>query len=271
MHPNPAAATKNGQPHLVPDLELDLALHLAPISLISFSIWFSEPTPTMLLLSRPAATPIPSVLLGRLGSRRELRSPRYGVSVSADEIADRPPADVAVERVWSAGDDAALKAAWDHFGTLVFTYCMRALRDRGAAADCTQEVFVSAWKSRDRFDPSKGSLASWLLGIARYRVLDVYRAAPKVPTPNDPETMPVTPADDDAGAVADRLLVAHALDQLPERPRRVVELAFYSDLSQSEIAEQLDLPLGTVKSDMRRALLRLRAHLEGGEHDVRSN
>jgi len=68
--------------------------------------------------------------------------------------------------------------------------------------------------------------------------------------------------------VADRLLVAHALDQLPERARRVVELAFYSELSQSEIAERLDLPLGTVKSDMRRALLRLRGHLEGGEPGV---
>ena len=63
-------------------------------------------------------------------------------------------------------------------------------------------------------------------------------------------------------------MVAHALDQLSSRARRVVELAFYSDLSQSEIADHLALPLGTVKSDMRRALRRLRGHLEGGEPDA---
>lgn len=228
----------------------------------------------MLLLSDPAPTAAPPpTLVSRaplvsLVSLRETPLLRYGDAVPADEIADRPPADVAVERAWFAGDDAALKAAWDQFGTLVFTYCVRALRDRDAAADCTQEAFVSAWRSRDRFDPSKGSLAAWLLGIARYRVLDVYRSSAKVPAPTDPEAMVDTPNGDDAGTVADRLLVAHALDQLSGRARQVIELAFYSDLSQSEIADRLGLPLGTVKSDMRRALLRLRAHLEGGEHDV---
>ncbi len=69
-------------------------------------------------------------------------------------------------------------------------------------------------------------------------------------------------------ALADRLLVAHALDALSPRARQVVELAFYSDLTQTEIAARLDLPLGTVKSDMRRALQRLRTHLEGGAADV---
>ena len=71
-----------------------------------------------------------------------------------------------------------MRAAWDRFGGLVFTYCVRAVGDRDTAADCTQETFVSAWRSRARFDRSRGSLASWLLGIARYRVFDVYRAAP---------------------------------------------------------------------------------------------
>ena len=66
----------------------------------------------------------------------------------------------------------------------------------------------------------------------------------------------------------DRLLVAHALSLLPEAPRQVIELAFYSDLTQSQISEKLNLPLGTVKSHMRRALLSLRAHLEGGDVDV---
>jgi RNA polymerase sigma factor (sigma-70 family) len=195
-------------------------------------------------------------------------APDYGDAMPPGE-ADSAWPDVAIERAWYAGDDTALRAAWDRFGALVFTYCVRAVGDRDTAADCTQETFVSAWRSRARFDRSRGSLASWLLGIARYRVLDVYRAAPKVPTPSDPDHLTAGAHGDDADAVADRLLVADALGRLPERPRRVINLSFYSDLSQREIADHLGLPLGTVKSDMRRGLLRLRDQLEGRNHDVR--
>jgi RNA polymerase sigma-70 factor (ECF subfamily) len=147
----------------------------------------------------------------------------------------------------------------------VHSYCARSLGDRERAADCTQETFVSAWRARDRFDPTRGTLAGWLLGIARYRVLDIHRAAPRVPTPvEDVSTAPVA-ADPPQDQLADRLLVAHALESLPPVARQVVELAFYSELSQSEIADRLELPLGTVKSHMRRALLRLRTHLEAGD------
>ena len=214
---------------------------------------------SLLLATRPAAAAPPA---------RPVAGSRYGGHVVAeDESGARAAADAAVERAWTAGDEAALRLAWDQFGTLVFTYCSRALQDRGAAADVAQETFVSAWRSRDSFDRSKGTLAAWLLGIARYRVLDAYRAAPRVPTPGlDQETFeqpdPSPPGED---ALGDRLLVAHALETLSERARQVVELAFYSDLTQTEIAARLGLPLGTVKSDMRRALQRLRTHIEGGE------
>lgn len=127
---------------------------------------------------------------------------------------------------------------------------------------------MSAWRSRDRFDRDKGSLASWLLGIARYRVLDLYRKAPRIPTPQSAEQLGEPAADDDTAVVADRLLAAHALSFLPERARRVVELAYYSDLSQIEIAERLTLPLGTVKSDIRRGLQLMRHHLLGGDAHV---
>lgn len=176
-------------------------------------------------------------------------------------------ADAEAEQAWIAGGDDALHVAWERFGSLVFTYCRRALGDHDSAADCTQETFVSAWRSRDRFDPSKGTLAGWLMGIARYRVLDARRAAPRIPTPRaDDETVDIAePASPMEDALADRLLLAHALETLPERPRRVVELAFHGDLTHQQIAMRLDLPLGTVKSDMRRALVRLRDHMEGGE------
>ncbi len=191
---------------------------------------------------------------------------KYRVPVAADGEDARGEADAAAARAWLAGDDDALRLTWEQFGTLVFTYSLRSLGDRDRAADCTQEVFVSAWRSRDRYDAARGSLAGWLLGIARYRVVDAQRAASRAPLPVDDEEL----ADDagngdrEADALAERLLLAHAMESLTDRARQVVELAFYSDLTQQQIAERLGLPIGTVKSDMRRALLRLRGELEGG-------
>jgi RNA polymerase sigma factor (sigma-70 family) len=194
---------------------------------------------------------------------------RDGVAAADDERA-RSAADAAVEAAWAAGDESALRMAWDQFGRLVFTYCCRALADREAAADCTQETFVSAWRSRARFDPARGSLAAWLVAIARYRTLDAFRTGARVPPPGlapaDAERPDPRPAPDDH--LADRLLVASALGSLAPRARQVVELAFWSDLTQADIAAKLGLPLGTVKSDMRRALQRLRPHLEGGAVDA---
>ena len=215
---------------------------------------------------------MPSLLvIPPMPPRRRQRSTQasgYGRAATGASPAEaRSAADAAAEAAWIAGDEAALRLAWEQFGGLVFTYCARALRDRDLASDCTQEAFVSAWKSRDRFDPGRGTLAAWLVGIARYRVLDAYRAAPRIPTPglSDDAAETAAPGPSDQEILADQLLVAHALDTLAPRARRVVELAFYSDLAQTEIAATLDVPLGTVKSDMRRALQRLRAHLGGGD------
>ena len=180
--------------------------------------------------------------------------------------AERDAADAAVAVRWVDGDPEALRLAYDQFGTLVFTYCARSLVDRDAAADCAQETFVSAWRSRDSFDPARGSFGAWLLGIARYRVLDAYRRAARTPLPSG--ELPVPRSESEAGVasedqLADRLLIARALDSLQPRVRKVVELAFYSDLTQTAIAEQTGIPLGTVKSDLRRGLARLRADLGG--------
>jgi RNA polymerase sigma factor (sigma-70 family) len=189
---------------------------------------------------------------------------RYREVVRA-EPASREAADDAVAARWVAGDDAALRLAYEQFGTLIFTFCSRALVDRGAAADCTQETFLSAWRARDGYDPERGSLAGWLMGIARFKVLDAYRAAPRVPVPREEAAGDEATAGDPYDEqLADRLLIAHALEALSPRARSVVELAFYSDLTQTEISETTGLPLGTVKSDLRRGLQRLRSHLEGG-------
>lgn len=220
-----------------------------------------------LTLERPrrSAAPRPVAPGTRPGGGRS-----YVDVVGTAEEERRQAQDDAVARAWAAGDPTAAEQAWKQFGRLVHTYCARALGDATAAADCTQETFVGAWRSRDRFDPAKGTLAGWLLGIARYKVLDARRAASRAPEPVGDDlplddASPAAAGDGSEDRLAERLLVAHALDTLSPRARQVVELTFYSQLSQTEIAERLGLPLGTVKSDVRRALQRLRPHLEGGE------
>lgn len=193
--------------------------------------------------------------------------PRHGYGRSVDSERGGWERDDQLEAAWVADHPDALRRAYDEYGTLVHTYCAR-LVGRDAAADCVQETFVSAWRSRQRFDPDQGSLAGWLLGIARFRSLDHQRKIARVPTPIDHDggrpTAVVDP-DGDPDQVANRLLVGRALETLQGRARAVVELAFYSDLTHTQIAERLDLPLGTVKSDLRRAVQRLRVHIgEGG-------
>ena len=201
-------------------------------------------------------------------------SRRCWLGPSSPGYRDRVPApdgedDAALARAWVDGDEGATRRVWDRYGTLVHTFCARSLGDRDLAADCVQETFVSAWRSRERFDPSLGSLPGWLLGIARHRVHDAYRSQARTPLPHRDETDAERgpSLDDEPVDLVERLLVADALATLPARPREVLELAFYTGLSQRAIAERLQVPLGTVKSDMRRALLRLRGVLEGGGVD----
>jgi len=164
---------------------------------------------------------------------------------------------------FAAGDEAALKDLYDATSRLVFSYCRRSLGTDGAA-DATQEVYVAAWRSRDRYRPEKGSLTGWLMGIARFKVIDALRASgrrPEVADHAEPEDQGRVA--EGIEATAQRMLVADALDQLGERARQMVELAFYDDLTHTEISERTGVPLGTVKSDIRRGLDRLRRHLEG--------
>lgn len=167
----------------------------------------------------------------------------------------------AVEAAFAQGEDDALRAAYDAHGPLVYSFCRRSLGD-DRAKDVTQEVFVSAWRARDRFDSSKGSLAGWLMGITKNRLIDNVRAEQRHSSrraDSEPGELPVEP---DVDRVGDRMLVADALKSLPERSRTVIELAYLSDLTHTQIAEKTSLPLGTVKSDIRRGLASIRRHLE---------
>lgn len=171
-----------------------------------------------------------------------------------------------LETAFVAGEETALRQAYDAYGSLVFTFCRRTV-GHDTAADVTQEVFVAAWSRRHQYDPGRGSLAGWLMGIARNKTIDALRASgrrERLLTQVDP-TPEITPGSVDA--MADRMLVADALAQLPERSRTVIELAFFDELTHPEIAERTSLPLGTVKSDIRRGLARMRRNLARSDHE----
>lgn len=166
-----------------------------------------------------------------------------------------------LEASFVSGDRDALEAVHHALAEDVYRFVARTVgADR--ARDVTQEVFLAAWRSRDRFDPTKGSLGGWIMGIARFKAIEQLRKnKPEYPT----DEMGADHGVHDARVedLAEQMVVAGALDRLPDRMRGMVELAFYSDLTHAQIAAKTSVPLGTVKSDIRRGLGRLRRELEG--------
>jgi RNA polymerase sigma factor (sigma-70 family) len=161
--------------------------------------------------------------------------------------------------------EADLKAVYDTYGSLVYSISRRALGDDGAG-EVTQDVFVRAWRARDQFDPQRGSLAAWLVGITKHRIIDHVRRERRHAdrrADSADELAAVTEAD--VERIAERITVAHALDVLPERARTVIELAYVHDLTHQQIADRTGHPLGTVKSDIRRGLQLLREHIDRTE------
>ncbi len=169
----------------------------------------------------------------------------------------------------AAGDRDAFSRFYDRLAPVAFGLIRRVLRDPEAAAEVLQEVFWQVWREAPQYDPQRGSPEAWLVMRAKTRAIDRLRSMRRrertfvAPLDESVARREDGRADDPAVAAADRGLVQTALAQLPEAQRRVIELAFFEGLTQSEIATKLGEPLGTVKTRARLGLERLRGALKG--------
>jgi RNA polymerase sigma-70 factor (ECF subfamily) len=208
-------------------------------------------------------------------------------SVAGPQIEDRPTVVPSVERTaaelvdfghnghvsvdeglaerFRSGDEQALAEVYARWSALVFTIALRSLGNQHDAEDVTQTVFVGAWRSRRTYNPSSGTIAGWLTGITRNQIADRWSSATRDRKVVDAVSVGVgrnelAPADIDH--VADRVVMADELSSLGHPAKHILELAFVEDLTHAQIAERLSMPLGTVKSHIKRSLDRLRLRLE---------
>jgi len=190
------------------------------------------------------------------------------------EAGQTPPerdADVSALRRMGEGEAGALAELYDRHGRATFSLAFRILRDQQDAEEVVQDVFAQAWRQAARYDTSRGAVVAWLLMMTRSRAIDRLRARRGRPILQDDHPAVMRDLSDEALPVDVALLSAEqigrvrvALEALPPPQRTAIELAFYEGLTHTEVAEQLDQPLGTVKTRIRMGLLRLRAALEGG-------
>ncbi len=170
-----------------------------------------------------------------------------------------------------AKDPEAFAVLYDRHGGAAYSLAYRIVGEAGAAEDVTQEAFISLWRSGVRYDRTRGSVRSWMLSIVRNRAIDALRAgsgkAPKL-TFDDEAALERRPAAERTEETALQRETAGelrgALGELPGDQAKVIELAYYGGFSQSEIAQMLGLPLGTVKGRMRLGLEKIRGHLAEG-------
>lgn len=175
---------------------------------------------------------------------------------AADELADLVAA-VAMRR-----DREAFAVLFRHFGPRLKSFFMRGGMSSGLAEDLVQETMLSLWRKASYYDPARAAVATWVFTIARnLRIDHLRRQRNAVDLPADPEEAPPSLEDELLGAERD-LRVRRALAGLSAEQQTIIRLSYYSEKSQSEIAGELGIPLGTVKSRTRLAMNRLRALLE---------
>lgn len=179
-----------------------------------------------------------------------------------------------------ARDEAALGMLYDQYSGLVYTLALRVVGDRELAREVLQDAFMRCWDGAERYDPARGSVPGWLMGIARNRAIDTLRGRQHQARLREQTALPEPGSrgeprhEDDTETMLLDHSVHDALGTLSHTQRQVIELSYYGGFSQTEIAERLDRPLGTVKAQMRTGMGRLRELLRpliatGGEEGRR--
>jgi len=184
--------------------------------------------------------------------------PRAPGKASIPQVSADSRTDAELIGLVAAGDHRAFEELHRRYARPVLGIALRRIGDRGRAEDATQDTFASLWRSANRFDPTRGKATSWLFTVARNAIVDGLRRRPEPTVEAPPDVPEPGPGPDDAAEsewVSWR--VHRALETLPDHERTLVELAYWSGLSQSEIADHLEIPLGTVKTRTRSALSRL--------------
>ena len=169
--------------------------------------------------------------------------------------------DEALLSLVAGSDDAALAELYDRFGGVAYGVALRILRDEALAQDAVQEAFLAVWRTADRFLAERARASTWILTLVHRRAVDLVRREEsrrvepleRVPEPPAPESV-----DEEATSRFQRRIVQEALRRLPPEQRQALELGYYGGLTQSQLAEQLGQPLGTIKSRMFSGLTRLR-------------
>jgi len=172
--------------------------------------------------------------------------------------------DEALVALVSRSDDLALAELYDRVGGIAYGLAYRVLRDESLAQDAVQEAFLGLWRSAGTFIPERAKASTWILTLVHRRAVDLVRREQRrrtEPIESAPEPFEGS-AEDAAGLRLQRERVQSALAELPDLQREAIELAYYGGYSQSELAERLGQPLGTIKSRMFAGLTRLRELLD---------
>jgi RNA polymerase sigma-70 factor, ECF subfamily len=178
--------------------------------------------------------------------------------------------DIELLRRIAEGDHSAFSSFYDQYSGLMFSIAVKVLNDPKEAEDVLQEVFMQIWNRADAYDPALGKPTSWAVTLTRNKAIDRIRASQRRSRLLEQATIEATAMPDDSPSANEKLLgrenaemIRSVVAALPSDQKRAIELAFFSGLTQDEIAKTLQEPLGTIKARIRRGMLKLREKLEG--------
>ncbi|MEP6925443.1 MAG: sigma-70 family RNA polymerase sigma factor [Pyrinomonadaceae bacterium] len=180
--------------------------------------------------------------------------------------------DVELLAAIASGSEQALASLYDRYRSILFGLMLRIIHNRAEAEDVLQEVFLQVWQRAGNFDETRGKPFTWLVTLTRSRAIDRIRALGSRERTLEQATREIVDVVFDAeqnAILAQRgVVVRSALAELPEEQQRVLKLAYFDGFSQSEIAEKLNSPLGTVKTRMRTGMIRLRELLDSQSQNL---